>query len=38
MPTMAGSEAVRAYLLANPDIDKAITEQIKVKMYEKTED
>ncbi len=33
-----GSEAVRAYLLANPDIDKAITEQIKVKMYEKTED
>ena len=33
-----GSDAVRAYLLANPDIDKAITEQIKAKMYEKTED
>ena len=33
-----GSEAVRAYLMANPEIDKKITEQIKAKMYEKTED
>ncbi|MBO7676074.1 MAG: recombinase RecA [Erysipelotrichaceae bacterium] len=33
-----GSDAVRAYLLANPEIDQSITEQIKTKMYEKTED
>ena len=33
-----GSDAVRAYLLANPEIDQAITEKIKEKMYEKTED
>ena len=33
-----GSDAVRAYLLANPKIDQSITEQIKAKMYEKTED
>ncbi|MBQ3419260.1 MAG: recombinase RecA [Erysipelotrichaceae bacterium] len=30
-----GSEAVRAYLLANPDIDKTITEQIKEQLFKK---
>ena len=33
-----GSEAVRAYLLANPELDEKITKQIKEKMFEKTED
>jgi recombination protein RecA len=30
-----GSDAVRAYLQANPEIDAKITEQIKEKMYNK---
>ncbi len=30
-----GSEAVRAYLLANPDIDKTITKQIKEQLFKK---
>jgi len=30
-----GSDAVRAYLQANPEIDARITEQIKEKMYNK---
>ncbi len=33
-----GSDAVRAYLQANPQIDEAITEQIKEKMFKKDED
>ena len=32
-----GSEAVRNYLLANPDIDKQITEQVKAQMFKKEE-
>ncbi|MBO4358386.1 MAG: recombinase RecA [Erysipelotrichaceae bacterium] len=32
-----GAEAVRAYLTANPEIDKEITEQIKNKMFNKEE-
>ena len=32
-----GAEAVRAYLLANPEIDKDITEQIKQNMFKKEE-
>ncbi|MBR2577291.1 MAG: recombinase RecA [Erysipelotrichaceae bacterium] len=33
-----GSEAVRAYLQANPEIDKEITEKIKESLYKKYED
>ena len=33
-----GSESVRSFLLANPDIDKQITEQIKEKMFAKSEE
>ena len=33
-----GSDAVRAYLQANPQIDEAITQQIKEKMFAKDED
>ncbi len=33
-----GSEAVRAYLLANPDIDEKITATIKEKMFSKDND
>ena len=33
-----GSEAVRAYLLANPDIDAKITAKIKEKMFSKDSD
>ena len=32
-----GSDAVRGYLIANPDIDKEITEKIKDAMYPKNE-
>ncbi len=32
-----GSDAVKAYLLENPDIDKKITEQIKKQMFNKEE-
>ena len=32
-----GSEAVRNYLIANPDIDKQITEQVKAQMFKKEE-
>ena len=32
-----GTDAVRAYLKANPQIDQKITEQIKEKMYSKDE-
>ena len=33
-----GSEAVRAYIKANPDIDKEITEKIKEALFKKDED
>ena len=33
-----GTDAVRAYLHANPQIDEAITQQIKEKMFKKDED
>ena len=33
-----GTDAVRAYLQANPDIDEKITAQIKEAMYKKNED
>ena len=33
-----GSEAVRGYLLANPDIDEKITNQIKEQMFKKDQD
>ena len=33
-----GSDAVRSYLLANPDIDEKITNQIKDQMFKKDED
>ena len=33
-----GSDAVRSYLLANPDIDEKITKQIKDQMFKKDED
>ena len=33
-----GTEAVRAYLTQNPDIDQKITEEIKERMYKKDTD
>ena len=33
-----GAEAVRNYLIANPDIDKQITQQVKDQMFKKEAD